>query len=172
MVLKDFVTFRLIFQFISAYIYGGKNSLLLPCCFPSDCQPVSENSFLIFHSFRKMECKPSGFTCTLVSPLCVYKISQVFSFFNMEYYIKRRIRPCAKHRFAHWAHIFLLTYAFPMWYACCVWRPYGCPFSCLSCADRNLSGSASHKKERPIGLSHTVSWWKHFQHHHLYLCCR
>ena len=42
--------------------------------------------------------KPWGFTCTLVSPLCVYKITQFFAFCNMECCTKWTKPTCTKHR--------------------------------------------------------------------------
>lgn len=43
--------------------------------------------------------EPFGFTCTLVSPLCIYKISQEFWFCNTEYCTNWWKFGCAKHRF-------------------------------------------------------------------------
>ena len=70
------------------------------CFLPLRLLSVFALSFFISPDTEKQLVRSlQKFTCTLVSPLCVYKISQNFSFFNMEYYIKSRIWFWAKYRF-------------------------------------------------------------------------
>ena len=50
------------------------------------------------------------FTCTLVSPLCAYKITQKNRKINMQYCIKYIKCICAKHRFTQEKHTTRLTF--------------------------------------------------------------
>jgi hypothetical protein len=69
-----------------------------------------QNVLANLYSFcRRNTLELQGFTCTLVSPLCVYKISQENQKINMENHLKQTKLTCVKHRFASVAHKYRLT---------------------------------------------------------------
>ena len=68
-----------------------------------------------------------SFPSVLVVLLCVYKISQLFFFFKMVYYIKCTFCICVKHRFAHTRDIFRLTFPFGFDILIMLGGRMGCP---------------------------------------------
>ena len=131
MAFQGFVSGLAILQLISACILWNRLILAVFVCAVSH-RTFSQNLKYVsawIPRFQENGSLPSGVYLYIGITSCDYKISQLFSYFNMEYWLNRQIYPCAKYRFAPQKDVPVLTTVQQLWYAVCVGRPLGRPFS-------------------------------------------